>query len=246
MPRIFLPLIETSGTITITGEKARYLSTVLRCKEGDELIIFDARGVSHKAIIKGIAKREVLAEVTEVLTSDTESSLTLILVQGLLKGEKMELVIQKTTELGVKEILPAITERSQVRETRKIARWRKIAEDASRQSGRTCVPVIHNPMPFAHIFAHPSYACGPGISPGGGLIFWEKGGNKIVDALATVKRGNSCVIAIGPEGGFTGEEVAIANSGGLRITTLGNRILRAETAAVAATAILQFHAGDLG
>ncbi|MGD1075494.1 MAG: RsmE family RNA methyltransferase, partial [Thermodesulfovibrionales bacterium] len=184
MPRIFLPLREPSGTITITGEKARYLSTVLRCKAGDELVIFDAQGASHKTTIQSISRREVLAEVTEAIMSDTESSRTLILIQGLLKGEKMELVIQKTTELGVKEILPAITERSQVRDTRKAARWRKIAEDATRQCGRTRVPLIHNPIPFTDIFSHPPKTCG--IRAGCGLIFWEKGGGKITDTLDAV------------------------------------------------------------
>jgi 16S rRNA (uracil1498-N3)-methyltransferase len=178
--------------------------------------------------------------------SDTESSRTLILIQGLLKGDKMELVIQKTTELGVKEILPAITERSQVRDTRKAARWRKIAEDASRQCGRTRVPLIHNPNPFADIFSHRPNAYTPNIRAGRGLIFWEKGGKKITDTLDAVTGGDPCVVAIGPEGGFTSEEVAIAESGGLRIATLGNRILRAETAAIAATAIIQFLEGDLG
>src|SRR5512134_1894248 len=143
MPRIFLPLPENPTTVLIPEEKTHYLTTVLRCRVGEELIIVDGKGYAYRAVIGKIGKKEATAEVVEMISWQTESPLDLMLVQGLLKGEKMDLVVQKTTELGIGELLPVITERSQVRETRKTDRWRKIAEEAARQSGRTVVPSIH-------------------------------------------------------------------------------------------------------
>lgn len=250
MPRIFLPLAEKSNIIKIEGERAHYLSAVLRCKKGDEIVLFDGNA-SHKAIITGITKRHVTAEVIGILTVNTESSLNSVLIQGLLKGEKMELVIQKTTELGVREIVPVITERSQIKETRKSPRWRKIAEEASRQSGRTAIPVIHEPIPFDDLF-HASSALLLPPRPKG-IIFWEEGGMSLKEAVLRISPSpirpfseSSFFIMVGPEGGFAKKEVDIAESRGLIITSLGKRILRAETAAIAATALVQFLFGDMG
>lgn len=245
MPRLYLPLIKPSGTIHITGEKARYLIRVLRSRVGDGIIVFDGKGTSYKAMIKSITKKDVLAEVTGVIQSDTESPVNIILIQGLLKGEKMDLVIQKTTELGVKEIIPAITARSQVRDTKKVSRWRKIAEGASRQSARTEVPLIHELISFHNIFSDTSLYR-PYFRKCKGLLFWEEGGIRLARAMEKLGECRSLIAAIGPEGGFTNEEVEISESSGFMIVSLGNRILRAETAAISATAIVQFFVGDLG
>ncbi|MEK6582981.1 MAG: RsmE family RNA methyltransferase, partial [Nitrospirota bacterium] len=152
--RIILPKEQIKGQrITISGEKARYLISVLRCNAGDELQVFDGEGSFYKSRISGIDNKEVKIDLLEKIPFDTESPLNLILIQGILKGDKMDWVIQKATELGVKEIIPAITERGQIRETRKAARWRKIAEEASRQSGRTMIPVVHEPIEFKLLLA---------------------------------------------------------------------------------------------
>lgn len=245
MPRLYLPLTKPSGTIHIAGENAKYLIRVLRSKIGDDIIIFDGKGSSYRAVIKSITMKDVLAEVIEFMQSDTESTFNIILIQGLLKGEKMELVIQKTTELGVKEIIPAITTRSQVRDTNKISRWKKVAEDASRQSGRTEVPDIHQLIPFRDIFSDTSLYK-PYFRRCKGLLFWEEGGKELSRVKENLEECPSLMIAIGPEGGFTREEVKIAESNGFIIASLGNRILRAETAAISSTAIVQFLMGDLG
>lgn len=244
MPRIFLPLGENPRAIHITGEKARYLRTVLRCKKGEQLEVLDGRGLSYSAKIISVAGKEVVAEVTGVSRRDTEPPLNLTLVQGLLKGEKMELVIQKTTELGIREIIPAATERSQVRETRKTARWKKIAEDAARQCGRSAVPIIHEPIPFPSLFSEDS-AYAPCFIKSKGILFWEQGGVKMKEARDRLGECMSMIIAVGPEGGFTEGETRLAESRGFLIASLGNRILRAETAAISATAIVQFLFGDL-
>lgn len=244
MRRLFLPSIGP-GEIKITGEKAHYLFTVLRCKKGEELILFDSRGASYRTAIKAMSKKEVLVEVVGDVPSDTESPLNIILIQGLLKGEKMDLVVQKTTELGLKEIVPTVTERSQVRETRKVERWKRIAEDASRQCGRTDIPLIHETVSFADVFSHLS-ALGLRLEERKGLLFWEEGGTGLSKALERLTGAGPLLIAVGPEGGFAREEVRLAEAQGFLTTTLGSRILRSETAAIAATAIVQFFLGDLG
>ncbi|MFA4830009.1 MAG: 16S rRNA (uracil(1498)-N(3))-methyltransferase [Thermodesulfovibrionales bacterium] len=257
--RIILPKEQIKGQrITISGEKARYLISVLRCNAGDELQVFDGEGSFYKSRISGIDNKEVKIDLLEKIPFDTESPLNLILIQGILKGDKMDWVIQKATELGVKEIIPAITERGQIRETRKAARWRKIAEEASRQSGRSMVPAVREPVEFSSLLmADSSMALR-------GFIFWEEGGLplkgaiqkiKMHDARYTIqdkKNHESCImnpasfyVAIGPEGGFTKEEVRLAESRGLIATSLGKRILRAETAAISAVTLVQFLMGDI-
>ena len=304
MPRIYLPISNIiDNRISITDEKAHYLISVLRCRKGDDLIVFDGKGNCLKTRILKADRREVITEVIEKFPCDIESHINITLVQGLLKGEKMDLVIQKTTELGVKEIIPVVTERSQMRETRKVARWRKIAEEASRQSGRSIIPVIHDPMEFKEFFSKQTCINYPPQSPltkggikGGGLIFYEEGGMKLSEAVEIFKqrfnytlplplpsrdpesvrdypakrgvaptglfalsRGEApsppagegrgegeLLIIIGPEGGFTKEEVFLAKEKGLLVTSLGERILRAETAAISAVALVQFLLGDMG
>jgi 16S rRNA (uracil1498-N3)-methyltransferase len=260
MPRIFIPNIPTKeNQISITSEKARYLTTVLRCKKGEELIVFDGEGNCLRTNILRADRKEVIAEVLERFACNTESPINIILVQGLLKGQKMDMVIQKATELGVKEIIPVITERSQPRETRKVARWRKIAEEASRQSGRSMIPLVYEPKEFNQFLVQLNQLRRNGETVKGrhgrmyGFIFWEVGGISLKEAvpkisLSQIRRVTDSPIhlVIGPEGGFTKEEIAIAKEKGFIVTTLGKRILRAETAAISAITIVQFLLGDLG
>jgi len=260
MPRIFIPNIPTKeNQISITGEKAKYLTTVLRYKKGEELIVFDGEGNCLRTNILRADRKEVIAEVLERFACDTESPINIILVQGLLKGQKMDMVIQKATELGVKEIIPVITERSQPRETRKVARWRKIAEEASRQSGRSMIPLVYEPKEFNQFLVQLNQLRRNGETEKGrhgrmyGFIFWEEGGISLKEAvpkisLSHIRRvtDSPIYLVIGPEGGFTKEEIAIAKEKGFIVTTLGKRILRAETAAISAITIVQFLLGDLG
>jgi 16S rRNA (uracil1498-N3)-methyltransferase len=151
----------------------------------------------------------------------------------------MDLVIQKTTELGIKGIIPLITERSLIRETRKVNRWRKIAEEAAEQCGRAFIPVVHEPKELHSMFAVPH--------PMKGLVFWEGGGlalseatTQIIHMPAPLPDNSTVHLIIGPEGGLASEEVKLAEDSGLVRTTLGRRILRAETAAIAAVALIQY------
>lgn len=241
MHRIFLHKFSLlKQPLIIKDEKAHYLFSVLRCKTGDGLILTDEKGCSYTAQILSASKKEVAIAITGDYTLNTESSLNIILVQGLLKGEKMDFVIQKTTELGVSAIIPLVTERSQLRETRKHPRWKKIAEEASRQSGRTRVPEIFDTCLFKEIFDMPV------LSSGNGVIFWEQGGEKLPAIAGRLSHTDKIFLLIGPEGGFSEKEALLASEKGLITATLGNRILRAETASIAAVSIMQFALGDLG
>jgi 16S rRNA (uracil1498-N3)-methyltransferase len=255
MPRLYIPDIRIlDGQISITGEKVRYLISVLRCRKGDELIIFDGRGSCLRTTILKADRREVIAQVMEKFPCNTESPINIILVQGILKGEKMDMVVQKVTELGVMEIIPVVTERSQLRETRKLARWKKIAGEASRQSGRSVIPIIHEPVDFKKFLNTRILQFAAQ-----GLIFYEEHGMKISEAVEIIKQSfnppipplakggeGGFIVIVGPEGGFTKEEVALAKEKGMLVTFLGKRILRAETAAISAVTLVQFLLGDIG
>jgi 16S rRNA (uracil1498-N3)-methyltransferase len=154
--------------------------------------------------------------------------------------------------------MPVITVRSQIRETKKTARWRRIAEEAARQSGRSVIPVIHEPVEFKKSFDRSSR-----LRPGDaearrreevkGFIFWEEKGFSLNEAIKKISvspghpfTGSPIHLLIGPEGGFTKEEVTLAQEKGLIVTSFGRRILRAETAAISAVTLVQFLFGDMG
>ena len=152
----------------------------------------------------------------------------------------MDFVIQKTTELGVSAIIPVITERSQLRETRKHPRWKKIAEEASRQSGRIKIPEIFENYSFQDIFDLPV------LYSGRGILFWEQGGEKLPAVTEILRHADKIFLLVGPEGGFSEEEVLLASTKGVVTATLGRRTLRAETASITAVSIIQFALGDMG
>ena len=236
---IFIPPedIQRETQIPLSADKSHYLTSVLRSREGDIVTVIDGRGKAYSAEIVTVSDKKAFVKIVSEIALDTEPPFDLILCQGILKGEKMDMVIQKTTELGIKEIIPVITERSVVRQTRKTDRWRKIAEEAAEQCGRAVIPVIHEPVKYSK-----ALSTLPVTHPG--FIFWEQGGMPLSEvsfksnpqSLAP----NPLFLFIGPEGGFTPEEVAQAEEKGFVRTTLGRRILRAETAAIAGVTLIQF------
>ncbi|MBF0456984.1 MAG: 16S rRNA (uracil(1498)-N(3))-methyltransferase [Nitrospirae bacterium] len=223
----------------ITGETARYILTVLRYKTGGELFIFDEKGRFFKGIITSCAKNAVHLSITPQPAPDTESPLSITLCQGMLKGSKMDLVVQKAVELGVKRIIPLVTTRTQLDYTRKIDRWKKIAIEAARQSMRVVVPEIAETASFT---ALTELIQAEGAAA---IMFYEARGKGLKEISLTAQTGTTYVIT-GPEGGFTAEEVKLAESSGVVIATLGSRILRAETAAISAMTLVQFVFGDIG
>jgi 16S rRNA (uracil1498-N3)-methyltransferase len=232
--RIFLPpeLIAAKNGISLPQDKAHHLVSVIRAKTGDEVTIIDGKGKTYLAAISDIKKKAVFVNIIREIKSQPESSIRLMLCQGILKGEKMDLVIQKATELGVSEIVPLISERCQVRHTRKTDRWRKIAEEAAEQCGRAVIPAVCEPVKYADFI---------GRLPDGGLIFWEGGGIRPDIALSRLRSSGKCIrMCVGPEGGFSLPEVEAAEEAGFIRTTLGNSILRAETASIAGAALIRF------
>ena len=251
--RIFVPpedIVKKEG-IKLNADKSHYLTSVLRCKKGDVITIIDGKGKAYEAGVAEIAKGNVLITVINEIQLDTESSLNLILCQGILKGEKMDLVIQKTTELGANGITPLITERCVVKETRKIKRWQKIAEEAAEQCGRAVIPKVYEPVQFAEFFERERFRRTGAMEywrngEMTGFIFWEEGGMPLKESIKKISftsLQNSITpifLFVGPEGGFTSEEIRLAERHGLIRTTLGKRVLRAETAAIVSTALVQF------
>lgn len=235
MPRVFIPSIPPSEIeqIELKGDEAAYVINVLRMSQGESLELFDSKGGRATAKIQSIKRGIVNLDLTERKSSPTESKGNIVLLQGILKAQKMDLVIQKSTELGVKSIIPIVTERTEVKETRKVERWRKIAIEASRQCGRPWVPDVQGPLKFDDYFKSKS-----GLS---GFIFWESGGAALT--ASDIQKGKDIIAAIGPEGGFTEAEVRLAADSGLKIVNLGPIILRAETAAIVSVALLRYLSG---
>lgn len=234
---IFLSPEELSTEeIIIAGNQAKHLS-VLRVKTGEIITVFDGLGYKYDCKILQINKKNFIAEKLSQAPYSAESPVSITLAQGIAKGEKMDFIIQKATELGVNKIIPLITERSQVRHTAKVERWRKIALSAAEQSCRGKVPEINEPVSL------------DGFLEGRhmGIIFYEEEmGKHLKQTIQNFKDSREITILIGPEGGFSKEEVRAAVEKGFLETSLGPRILRTETAAIKAISIIQYELGDTG
>jgi len=225
------------GVVTLTADEARHLREVLRLKVGDEVQVFDGEGREFRAVVAQ-ARRE-FAELElrdETESPKPESPLKLTLAVALLKGEKFDLVVQKGTELGVNKFVPVVTRYADIRlrdegdATKRVTRWQRIALEAAKQCGRSVVPEITAPAEFASV-----------ISENLCLMFSERGGQ----ALNTDLKADNLTAIIGSEGGWSDEELDQARAAGVSLITLGGRILRAETAAIATAVLLQHLYGDL-
>ncbi len=229
-----------ASRVTLRGAAANHVRQVLRLGPGDEIIAFDGRGGEYEARIDGLGKDAVLVTIGEHRLIERESPLAVTLAQGVSRGERMDLVVQKATELGVRRIVPVLTERTVVRLDAKQAaakrrHWHGVAIAACEQCGRNIVPEIATPLTLAAFLS----SLGPGalrviLSPSGGL--------RVRDLKAS---GTALTMLIGPEGGLSEPEQQAAVDAGFRALNLGPRVLRTETAAIAAIAALQQHLGDL-
>lgn len=219
----------------LTADEARHLREVLRLKPGAEVSVFDGAGKEFRARVVQ-ARREV-AELEldeEIEPARPESPLRITLAVALLKGEKFDLVVQKATELGVVKIVPLITRYADIKlrdesdASKRVARWQRIALEAAKQSGRALVPEVGEPKPLGSVLKKPC------------VLFSEKEGH----GLTRIETDEITAI-VGSEGGWSDEELDEARAAGAQIVTLGGRILRAETAAITVTALLQHRFGDL-
>jgi 16S rRNA (uracil1498-N3)-methyltransferase len=239
-PRLYVER-ELDGTgLALDEGEAHYLGHVLRLKPGDRLVVFNGNGTEREASVNSLQRRGAMLTLAAVRTPLPESSLDLTLIQALAKSDAMDLIVQKATELGVRTLVPVYTEHSVVkldteRSERRIDHWRKIARSACEQCGRHTPPRIEPAAPLAtalealpaaprkRLALDPSAErCLEGAAPAGGLI-----------------------VAVGPEGGFGATDWRRLDAAEFGRVTLGPRVLRAETAALAVCAIAQARWGDL-
>jgi 16S rRNA (uracil1498-N3)-methyltransferase len=230
---------------TITGEELTHMKRVLRLKPGDRVTLFDDAGWEHEATIRAFGDDYGEVAISKSYRAGRESPLELILALGLIKGEKMDFVIEKATELGVRAIAPFVSRYTvpkldENKIARRAERWQKIALSAAKQSGRTHIPEVFSLTGFEELLQQNW----PDTLK---LLFWETESQQTLRQIYETQRAmRSILIVIGPEGGFSDEEAKQAVHAGFKTVRLGQRILRAETAAVAALAIVQSWWGDLG
>ena len=225
--------------VVLQGDEARHLREVLRLKAGDTVNVFDGTGKEFRCTVATMRRDEVsLENCVEVEAFKPESPLALTLGVALLKGEKFDLVVQKATELGATTITPVTTRHADIHlrdasdAAKRVTRWRRIALEAAKQSGRAVVPEIEMPVTFGSFIKS---------DPGLRLMFSERGGTDLGGHAGA----NSVCALVGSEGGWSDEEIESAREADWKIVTLGGRIMRAETAAIAVCVLLQNALGDL-
>jgi 16S rRNA (uracil1498-N3)-methyltransferase len=228
--------------VKLEGGAASHITRVLRLRVGAALTVFDGAGGEHEASIDKAHGGEVIVAVGERTAIERESPLHLTLAQGVSRGERMDLVVQKATELGVTELVPVLTERSVVKLTaqqsdRKVNHWRAIAIAACEQCGRNRLPALAPPVALREFL-------GKTVAAGTRLLL-SPGGTTSLGDLPRPPVGAGITVLIGPEGGLTDDEEQSALTAGFTAVRLGPRVLRTETAAIAALALLQRQFGDL-
>lgn len=230
----------------LAGQEARHIATVLRLPTGTTVRLFDGSGSYYEALLTKITPNRIEAQIVSITpyidTGETPRP-ALHLAIALLKGKKMDFIIQKSTELGVESLRPFQSQYCAVHNgaANKIPRWQKIALEACKQCNRPRPPALHEATGFKNL-----------LSSSGQerhdlkLIFWEEpGGKTLQQTFAPLQDIKSSLILIGPEGGFSSAEIDDAVAAGFKAVTLGRQVLRSETAAVATLAILQYKLGNL-
>lgn len=229
------------GRLYVEGADVNHIKNVLRMKPGDQVMAIDGEGMQYLCALEAFERGLAWFRIVDTWKENRELSSKLCLFQGLPKSDKMELIIQKATELGVYELVPMVTGRTVVRldekkAEKKNARWNAIAEAAAKQSGRSRIPRVQEVMTFSEALA---YAEDLDVL----LIPYEKaeGMEATRQAIEGIRPGQSVGIFIGPEGGFEEGEVAQAMEKGAAPVTLGRRILRTETAGFVVLSMLLYH-----
>ena len=238
-PRFFTENI--ADTATVNGDDAKHISTVLRMKVGDRAVLCDNSENDYLCEIISAQKEQVIFSILDKQKNEAEPTVRLRLFQCVPKSDKMEFIVQKATELGASEIIPVLSKRCVSRPDEKTAakkaiRYQKIAEEAAKQCGRGKIPEIKPMISFKEaIKAYSGDGCG--------ILFYECGG----ETISKIVSENPSVINvfIGSEGGFEKEEAELAHDNGIALATLGKRILRCETAPVAALSVLMNLTGNL-
>ena len=244
MHRVFME--NAAGeTIAVRGAEAVHIACSLRMKAGEEVTVCGGQGVEFRCRIVSVCPEEVLLRVEETLPVQSEPSVRVTLWQGLPKGDKLEWIIEKSIELGVTEIVPVLMQRSVSRPDIKSAakkheRYQKLALSAAKQCGRGIVPEVRPMTSFREM-------CGALSRCDAVLFFYELGGQPLSDILHSpaAKEWRDIAVVIGPEGGFDPAEAQALQAAGAFTATLGKRVLRTETAPLAALSVIMYATGNL-
>lgn len=242
MHRFFVPATDLAETeVSLTGEVLHHLAVVLRLTVGEEILLLDGLGTICKCRIAALQKKSGRATILE-RWQEADTAFPVHLLQALPKSDKMDLILQKGTELGIRQFSPLFSRRSvpklaPARAEQRCQRWQRIVCEAARQSRRPRLPAVIAPRPLSEALAE----CGEELR----LMLWEEGSRPLTEALPDTPP-ESLALLVGPEGGFTAEEAQLAVQAGFQPVHLGPRIMRSETAGFAVTAVLQYRYGDLG
>ncbi|HRG50167.1 MAG: 16S rRNA (uracil(1498)-N(3))-methyltransferase [Cellvibrionales bacterium] len=231
------PLVAGSE-LSLPADAAHHIGVVLRAQVGQPVVLFDGCGTEAHAVITECTRKQVCVQINSAETVNRESPLAIHLAIGVSRGERMEFVLQKSTELGAASITPLLCERSEVRLAderwqKKMAQWQKIMIGACEQSGRTTLPILHSPTDLSHCLANDNSAQR--------FVLHHRSDNSL---SAQQEKPRSVLLVIGPEGGLSEKEIAAAQAAGCSALTLGPRVLRTETAPLAAISVLQARWGD--
>jgi len=241
IPRFYCPELNVSSSnlLELPAAAHRHAVQVLRLKEGSSLRLFDGQGLEYEAVLEHITKRCSSVRLGEKWLTNNESPLEITLLQGISRGERMDYALQKAVELGVSRIIPVVTERCNVqlskgRADKRMVHWQGVMISACEQSGRNILPDLCNVMQLEEAVTHNNV-----------------GSCLVLDPLAetgftTLERQDNIVLLVGPEGGLSEQEIQQASTAGFKAVKFGPRILRTETATVAALAVIQTMWGDLG
>lgn len=239
IPRIYTPHSLTVGqSLILEDAAAHYLSKVLRMQPGRELVLFNGRGGEFQAQIADMGKKQVAITIGEFSAGDRESPLQLELAIGVSRGERMDWVLQKATELGVTRITPLLTERTEVklsgeRQDKKVQHWQHILISACEQCQRNILPLLSEPRDLDDWLAQ--------VGAQHKFVLHHRDSSGLPDDTTVV----SVALLIGPEGGLSDHEIERARIKGFAPLTLGPRVLRTETAPIAAISLVQYRWGDL-
>lgn len=234
--------LHVGARMEIGADRARYVSRVLRLRPHDTLTLFNGLGGEHRATILSFSRNAVIVSVEEHIDHDVESRLKVHLLQGISRGDRMDLVMQKSTELGIAAITPVITEYSVIklekqRAEKRLQHWRGVCASACEQCGRNLLPVVNEPIRLRNWLGENTVA-----SEQRRVILKPGAANSLQSLPVDIE---SVTVLIGPEGGFSDEEYELAAATDFFPVGLGPRVLRTETAAIAIAAGLQVLFGDL-
>jgi 16S rRNA (uracil1498-N3)-methyltransferase len=249
MHRFYVPDIDTiDRAISLDGQVARQLRTVLRVESGEHIRLFDGSGSEWEVEVDHVGKNEISTTLISAVQPVPEPTAKITMLLGLARPERIELAIQKCTELGAVRFVPVTSERVQggntgTPSTKRLERWQRIAIEASEQSGRATVPTVKDPVPIMESVAEE-------LENQTVLCMWEEvddGSLSLRTALKQLSDSSTNLAAlIGPPGGFSTQEADAIRQAGASLVTLGPRVLRSETAAITVLSAILYELGDLG